>query len=65
MVVFVTGCELERLNEDLSLALPLLTKNEKLLRGKSMLLFFKDLPAVSAIDHKRAGWHVATPLGKF
>jgi hypothetical protein len=31
--LIVAGCELEKMSEDMSVALPILTKNEKLLRG--------------------------------
>jgi hypothetical protein len=32
---FNVGCELEKLSEDMSVALPILSKNEMLLRGKN------------------------------
>jgi hypothetical protein len=31
--LIAAGCELEKMSEDMSVALPILTKNEKLLRG--------------------------------
>jgi hypothetical protein len=37
--VIAAGCELEKMSEDMSVALPILTKNEKLLRGLNIWLF--------------------------